>query len=66
MFLPQLNVPGLVDFPWEPLPVWRSGWRVDWGEGGECGRRGEELSMECKMKFKKSSKIKKFKKSKTS
>lgn len=38
--LPQLYVPDFVDSLWKHLPVWRSGWKVGWGRGGEGRRRG--------------------------
>ena len=34
--LPQLNVPGFVDSPWETLPFLRSGWGwIGWEQEGK-------------------------------
>lgn len=41
LVLPQLNVSGFIDFPWEVLPLGRSGSGMGWGElrgvGGGVG-----------------------------
>lgn len=41
LVLPQLNVPGFVNFAWEALPFWRIrwGWVRDMWRGGESKRR---------------------------
>lgn len=49
LVLAQLNMPAIVNFPWDPLPDGRSGW-------GRCTEEGVgegELWMKCEMKIKK-------------
>lgn len=40
LVLPQNNVLDFVESPWEALLSLRSGWWVEWGEGGGKERRG--------------------------
>lgn len=48
LVLPQLDIPGFVDSPWEAYPFWG----VDGGLGGgeQEEEREEELWLVCKMK----------------
>lgn len=37
--VPQTDVPGIVDSPWEALFLLKSGWEVGLEGGGQSGRR---------------------------
>lgn len=49
--LPQLNVPGLVDSPWDPVPFWRRAWGKSCGGMGGGMGVGSVVDMQNEWKF---------------